>query len=329
MLEADTVSILYNLPGGCPLSSIAISFSVVFPIVMLIAVGCLTRVLHWVSADAYRQMNKLVFHILLPCLIFSNISNAKIEEAMSIRLTLFGVIGVTICFLIGIFIAKAATKDPRKRGVVLQSIFRSNFILYGLLIVQALYGDKTAVTSLLVAFVVPLFNILAVISLEIFRGGKINVPDILLNMLKNPLIVATVVACLFNSAGLSLPVIILQPLGDLAKVATPMALIVLGGTFEWQSIRENRRLLILTTGLKLFVWPVIFLSIAIAMGFRDVELLTLAALFGSPAAVSSFSMAQQMGGDFEFTSQNVLFTTVLSFFTVFLMIAILSHFTLI
>ena len=311
------------------MTSFVIAFSVVGPIVILIATGCVIRILNLLTADVFRQMNKLVFYVLLPCLIFSNINSTSIETAVNFRLALYGVAGIFATFLIGIFVARASTKDPRKRGAVLQSLFRSNFILYGLLIVQSLYGDQTAVTTLLIAFAIPLFNVLAVIGLEMFRGGTVNITSILINMVKNPLIITTAVAILFNLSSLTLPDVVLRPVTDLARSATPIALIVLGGIFEWKSIRNNRNLLVMTTILKLVVWPVVFLSIAVVIGFRNVELLSLAALFGSPSAVSSLSMAQQMNSDSEFTSQNILLTTVLSIFTVFIMIAVLSHFSLI
>ena len=71
---------------------------------------------------------------------------------------------------------------------------------------------------------------------------------------------------------------------------------------------------------KLVAYPLLFIALAILMGFRDAHLAVLLTVFGSPIAVSSFTMAQQMGGDDKLAGQLVVFSSLLSVFTMFLFI---------
>jgi predicted permease len=282
-----------------------------------------------ISQNAYEQMNKLVFAVLLPCMLFSNIYGSRIEDIVNAKLLAFGVLSIVAIFLYGIPIARRATGDSRKRGVVLQGLFRSNFVLYGFPVVQSIYGDRAGATALLIAAIVPVFNILAVVALEMFRSGKVQLKSILLNICKNPLIISTAAALALSALRVRLPHVIESSLASLTSAATPIALIILGGTFQKRSLGGNIKLLSAIALLKLLISPAIFLGAAVALGFRDVELLTLVSLFGAPAAVSSFSMAQQMGGDSELAAQNILITTAASVLTIFMWVSLFSHLKLI
>ena len=293
------------------------------------AVGYLSRELRWVSGGAFEQMNLVVFRVLMPCLLFYNIYASPIEEVFDSGLIAYGVASVFVLFAACAFAARALTADPAKRGVALQAMFRSNFLIYGLPIVQSLYGSRAGETSLLISAIVPVFNGLAVVALEMFRGGKVRASSIAKNIATNPLIIATVLGLACSAAGIRLPAIAENAMGSVAGAATPVALIVLGGTFRRQSLKQNLGLLIPVTAVRLVAAPGVFLAAAVALGFRDVELLALVTLFGSPVAVSSFSMAHQMGGDSEFAGQTVLLTTVASVFTIFMWVSAFNYLGLI
>jgi predicted permease len=181
----------------------------------------------------------------------------------------------------------------------------------------------------MIAAVVPVFNILAVIALEMFQSGKINFTKIIVNICKNPLIIGTLLGVLCSATRFDAPQVLRRSLSSLTACASPVALIVLGGTFRRQSLGENKKLLTELAALRLAIVPGILLGIALLLGFRDVELLSFITLFGSPAAVSSFSMAQQMGGDSELAGQNLLITTVFSIFTIFIWVSLLNYFSFI
>jgi len=115
----------------------------------------------------------------------------------------------------------------------------------------------------------------------------------------------------------ALPPLVNQPLRSLAGIATPLALFLLGASIDFSKARANARLLTLGVTGRLIVLPLVFLSGAVALGIRDVSLATLIAVFASPTAVSSYPMAQQIGGDADFAAAQVVFTTTFSSLTVF------------
>ena len=217
-------------------------------------------------------------------------------------------------------------KENRKRGVLIQTIFRSNFVLFGIPVVLSLFGDQGAgITSLLIMVVVPLFNFLAVIVLEVFRGGEISIEDIARGIIKNPLIISSVLGLIMMLMEIKLPIFLEKTIGDISKIATPLALIILGGSFEFNKIKGNIRNIFIGVVGRLIIIPSIFVPIAITMGFRNVELASVLIMFSAPTAVSSFTMAQQMDADSELAGQLVVFTTGFSIVTIFFWILVVKE----
>ena len=161
---------------------------------------------------------------------------------------------------------------------------------------------------------------LAVITLEIFRGQKINVLKILKGIAKNPLIIGSALGLLSVAFNISLPETIDKTVSDIAAVATPLALIVLGASVTFDSIKSCSRNLIICIIARLVVVPALCLGTAALIGIRGVDFVSLIGLFASPCAVSSFTMAQQMDSDFKLAGAAVVFTSVLACFTMFLWI---------
>jgi predicted permease len=216
-------------------------------------------------------------------------------------------------------------KDKKKCSVMIQGVFRSNLVLFGIPIAASLYGEaRIGIVSLLAAFIVPLFNILAVIVLEYYRGGNVNYKKVLLNIIKNPLIIASAIAFILLMLHIQIPELFLSPLSSLSKVATPLAFIVLGGTFQFRRISANLKYLIAVVLGKLIFFPLVVLTVAIALGFREEALVALIGVTASPTAVSSFTMAIEMDADGELAGQIVIFTSIISIITLFFLVYLLK-----
>ena len=178
-------------------------------------------------------------------------------------------------------------------------------------------GD-TSIAVLMVAVVVPVFNVLSTIALMVFGGEKGSPWRIVKGVLLNPLILGTLTGFLLWYFRIPIPTLIEKPLRSLSSVATPLALFTLGASLDFGKARANSRLLVIGVAGRLVVVPLIFLSLAVALGIRDVSLAALIAVYASPTSVSSFPMAQQMGGNGDLAGGQVVFTTVFSILTVFL-----------
>ena len=298
-----------------------IAINAVLPLFFTMAVGYFLRQIHFVDEPLLKKLNKLVFNVFLPLLLFINIYQSDLETSFRLKTILTAVCSVLALFVVLCAVVPLIEKDGRRRGVIVQGIFRSNYILFGAPLVFGVFGDQGMGTvSVISAFVVPLYNMLSVAALETFSQGQVNVKKILKGIVKNPLIIASALGILCLVASVPLPQAVEKTVSDLGKVATPLGLVSLGGFFKFSDTKRFiKQLVIIVTG-RLILCPAAFLPIFIKMGFRDVELMALATMMGAPIAVSSFIMAQQQGADADLAGQSVAFTTLFSVFTMFLII---------
>lgn len=305
------------------MEGLTLGFTVVFPLAVLMVLGYGLRRLKVIDSHAAGVMNRLVFTVFLPVLLFYNIYETELAEAFDGRLLAFAVIGVVILFGVLVAVVPLFEKDGRRRGVLVQGIMRSNFVLFGLPVTMSLLGEGGAgVTSIAIAVVVPLFNVLSVVALELYRGGRISWRRTLRGIVTNPLILASVAGVLVLVSGLRLPGFVETTLRDISRVATPLALIVLGASFEVRAVRANTAALVWGVLCRLLVVPGVFVTAAVLLGFRGASLVTVLTMFASPTAVSSFTMAQQMGADGELAGQLVVFTTLFSILSMFLFVSV-------
>ena len=300
------------------MENLILSINVVLPLFLLMALGFVLNRMKLMTEPALTQMNNVTFRVLLPTLLFVNIYQTDLDSALNGRLMVFAPALVLASFLILMVLVPCIEKENRKRGVMVQAIMRSNFVLFGMPVVTSLFGEgNTGSTALLIAIVIPMFNIFSVIALEVFRGGKLNVKHLLKSIATNPLLIGAFTGIIFLVLDIPLPVPVMETLGDLSSMATPLALMVLGGTFSFGAVRKHIRHLIICVGGRLIVVPAVGLILSIALGYRGVDLAALMAMLASPCAVSSFTMAQQMDGDSELAGQIVVWTCSLSVLTMF------------
>jgi len=296
-----------------------VSFNVVFPIAVMMAVGFLIKKIKLVNDLTVKEMNNVVFRIFLPLMIFKNVYESEIAEVFNLKLILFASVTVVTAIVILFLVVPVFEKDNPKRGVLIQAIFRSNFVIFGIPVSEALCGQVASGTaSVLIAVTIPLFNIAAVVTLEVFRGGKPNFAKVMRGIITNPLIIGSFLGLAVSGLGVEFPDVIEKSMSNISAITTPVALIMLGASINFKTIGKNLSRIIWGVGARLVILPAIALGIgAYGFGFRNVELAILISLFASPSAVSSFTMAQQMGGDDELAGQLVMFGTVASILTVF------------
>lgn len=298
-----------------------IAVNVVFPLLICMALGYLLHRLHMLSDGTLSQLNKLVFRVFLPTLLFYNVYTTELAAAFDGGLLLFSVLCVLVLFVLLMLVIPQLEKDNRRRGVIIQGIFRSNFAIFGIPIVQSLFGNEgVGITSIVVAVVVPLFNALSVIVLEYYREGKANPKKILFGILQNPIIIGSALGLLFLSLHIPLPVFITKAVSSVAGVTTPLALIVLGGSFQFSQVQGCLRPLIITVLGRLVVTPLLFLPVGILFGLQGAPLACFACMLSAPTAVSTYTMAKQMDADGDLANQVVVFTALFSILTIFLIV---------
>lgn len=308
------------------MNNFILAMNVVLPLFLTIVFGYFIRRINLVDDYTLKKVNNLIFKTFLPMLLFFNIYNIDIKGALNIKLMIFAPASIIItCIAAGIIIP-LIEKDNRKRGVLIQGIFRSNFVLFGLPIAMSLFGDdNVGVTSILIAIIVPMFNFLAVIVLQIFKGGKLDFKNIIKGIITNPLIIGSLIGIVMLLLKIKLPTFLEKTISDMSKIATPLALVVLGGSLKIERISNNIKQLIIGITGRLIIVPLIFVLIGVYLGFRDVELATIIIMLSAPVAVSSFTMAEQMDGDGDLAAQLVVFTSMFSVITIFIYIFVMKQ----
>lgn len=282
------------------------------------AIGAFVKFQNWLTDEELNHMNRMVFRVFFCCMMFHSIYTTDMASTFRPKLMLFGAGGVLIIFSLLMLIVPKIEPENKRRGVMVQAIFRSNFVIMGVPIVANIFGDKNiAVTTMMIAVIIPMYNILAVLALETFRGGKFSLLPILKGVLKNPMILGAIAGAVCLTLGVHIPAPILKPIGQISAATTPVALIILGASFKLGSTHEHRRQLLTCVFGRLILVPSLILSTAIWLGFRGIDFVTLIAIFGTPCAIVSFAMAQQMGGDADLAGNCVVFTSALSCFTIF------------
>lgn len=303
------------------LNSFLLSLNAIVSIFVIMSVGYGAKKMLRLEKEAVRRFNALIFHTLLPIMLFKNIYTSDVREGVN-----FLCLGLSLGVLLVLFfltwaLVRRVEEANDQRGVMIQASFRSNFLLLGMPLIQELCpGADLATVSVMLAVVVPVYNVLAVITLETFSRKQIDGKKILLGIAKNPLIIASVAGILANLSGLRLPACLANPISQLGAAASPVALLLLGAEFEFRDVKLYRRNLVVCTVLRLLVYPAAALPLAALAGLRGPEFAVLISMFATPTAVASFSMAAQMGGNPELAASAVTVTTLLSAGTMFLWI---------
>ena len=301
------------------MESLIVSLNAVAPMFFMMLLGYFLKGIRFFTDDALKQINALVFKVLLPLQLFRSAFQADLEEVVNIPFLLWNEGLVLLSFCILTLVSIRTVRESGKRAALLQGMFRGNIALVGMAIAETLFGaEQTGTMAIVVAVTVPVYNVLAVLALEMFQGGKMPLLRILKEIATNPLIIGCLCGLICNLIGLQIPTLLYSPMDSLASAATPVALFALGASFHMERVSADRRAILVGVLAKLVFLPLAALSVGAALGFRGVELGAMAITFAAPTSVSSFSMAQQMGADADLAASMVVFTGMFSCLTIFL-----------
>ena len=301
------------------MNSFTLCLRAVLPAFLLILAGYASKRAGFVREADIPMMNRMAYRAFMPVMCFYNVYNSDISSAVRPRLLVFSVVGVLCVYALSWLYAALFVKERRRRGVVIQGIYRSNFLIIGLSFAEGLLGDETlGCVAVCGALIVPLFNVLAVITLESYNGETPDRKRLLLNILRNPLLLGSVAGAVFLFTGLSLPEPLAAAVRQMGQAASPLLLFLLGAFFRFGNARQHWAELLAVCLGRLVIVPGLTLGLAAWLGFRGIEFVTLIALFGSSTAGNSFTMAQQMGGDADLAGDIVVMTSLFCSLTLFL-----------
>ena len=311
------------------MNNLLFSVNVVAPLFVLMLTGYIARKIRFVSEPFLTELNKFVFKFCLPIMLFNDIRTSYKGDFSNTRLIFTAVFGILIVIALSICIVLPLVKKKGQRGSIIQGVYRSNFLIYGLPLATGMYGQEAVATiSMLMGIMIPLYNVAAVIILSTFSEtateNRTTLKSILKEIVTNPLILGCFFGLMAGIIGFELPSFIRNPIAQFATIGTPLALFVMGGEFQFRYLGGNILKVISVTAARLIVVPLLAMSVFVAIGFRNVELSVLLSIFATPTTMASYIMSKNMGCDGQLSAQIVVLTTAASCLTIFLFIFVLK-----
>ena len=304
------------------MNSFTIAVTAVLPFLVYLLYGFIMRRTGVTDEAFLGKLNNVIFRCFYPFLSFYNIYSIDPELKFRFSFVFFcaGLALILIAFLL--LTVPRVIKDRRQAGSYIQAVYRSNCVLYALPLAQSVYGQNGAsLAAMMVALVVPVYNVAAVLILEYFggkdAGSKRSLLSLFRSVISNPIIIGAIAGVFCYVLKIHFPEGLNKPFNAFNQLTTPMSMFVLGGSLHFSETGKYKKLLASGLALRLVIIPGLALLAAIAAGFLPAERFVIFACFATPSAVASYAMASGMGCDGELAGQFVVLGTVLSVFTLF------------
>lgn len=300
------------------MENLIFSLNATVPVFLMMILGLVFRKLGWIDDVFASKMNKFVFLVPLPVLVFEDLATVDFSEVWNLKFVLF-------CFaatLISIGIAAAVSflwRDKSIQGEFIQASYRSSAALLGIAFIQNIYGDA-GLAPLMIIGSVPLYNVMAVVVLAFFQPERKRLDkelwkSTLKGIVTNPIIIGIAAGILWSALKIPMPPILEKTVSNVGAVATPLGLMAMGATFDIRKAFAKVRPAAAAAVMKLVGFAAVFLPLAVMLGFRREELVAILVMLGSATTVSCFVMAKNMGHEGVLTSSVVMLTTLFSAFT--------------
>lgn len=314
------------------MENLIFSLNATIPIFLMMLLGMLFRKLGWMDEVFAAKMNKFVFLVPLPVLLFEQLATVDFSEVWDIKFILFCFVVTAISITISTLIS-LLWKDRSIKGEFIQATYRSSAALLGIAFIQNIYGT-VGMAPLMIIGSVPLYNVMAVVVLSFFKPGnnsfdKALVKKTLKGIVTNPIIIGIVAGFVWSALKLPMPLILHKTVSSIGATATPMGLMSMGATFEMKKATSKMKPTLVAVFMKLVGFCAIFLPMAALLGFRNEELIAILVMLGSATTVSCFVMARNMGHEGTLSSGVIMMTTLLSAFTLTMWLDVLRSFGLV
>lgn len=295
------------------------SINVTMPIFLVMVIGYILKQIGMLNDNFVTVANKFNFKVTLPFMLFKDIAGVDIKAVFDIKYVLFCAIVSTICFWVVWGTAKLLVRDKTIRGAFVQSSFRGSAAVMGLAFIQNIYGSS-AMGPLMIVSAVPLYNIFSVIVLTfeandstgIDKKAKIRQAGI--NICKNPIILSILAGLIVGLLGIQFPTLVNKTVSNVAKMATPLALITIGAGFEGRKALAKIAPTMAASMIKLVLQPLVFLPVAAWMGFSGEKMIAILIMLASPTTPSCYIMAKSMNNDEVLTASVIVTTTLMAAF---------------
>lgn len=315
------------------MENLLFSLNATIPIFLVMIAGYMFRRIHMVDDGFVKTLNAFNYKITLPVLLVVDIAEADFYAVWDTHFVLYCFLVTLLCILVISLVSKFFVRDPMIKGEFIQASYRGSAAVLGVAFMQNIYGTS-AIAPLMILATVPLYNVAAVLILSMTSpesGGfdRDSLKKSLKGIATNPIIWGIFIGMIISVARIKLPFLINKTLHNFSVLATPLALIGLGAGFEGKKALAKIKPTIVSTLIKLFVMPAMFLPLAAAMGFRNEKMVAILIMLGAPTTVSCYIMSRNMGHEGVLSSSCVVSTTFLSSVFITLWLYLLKSYGLI
>ena len=303
------------------LSNFLLSFEAVCPMFLIIAAGYTAKKLGMIDDRALKQVNKVLFNIAFPCTCFKSLYGAEFDLSSDARFILYCWIVALACWILACPLVMKIEKSNKRRGAMVQAMNRTNYLVIGLPILHSICGDtELAFVTVALSGLILISNVISIVVMELFRGGKPDPKHMAKSVFINPIILATLLGIVTMVTGITIPAPLASAASSLGGAATPIALLMIGASIDFKHMGDRIKPVIICVTGKLIILPLIAAAGGVLMGFRGVEFVALLILFGPSPTTTSYTVADQMGSDGDLARDCVVIASALVAFTMFLWI---------
>lgn len=300
------------------MDNLIFSLNATVPIFLLMVLGFVLKKLGLIDDVFASKMNKFVFLVPLPVLLFEDLSTVDFSQVWNLKFVLFCFAVTLICIIIAALVS-FLWRDKSIQGEFIQASYRSSAALLGIAFIQNIYGDA-GMAPLMIIGSVPLYNIMAVVVLSFFKPERKKLDKevwmaTLKGIVTNPIILGIVAGLVWSAFRLPVPPVLEKMVSDIGATATPLGLMAMGASFDLKKAFGKVKPAVAASVMKLVLFAALFLPLAVWMGFRKEELVAILVMLSSATTVSCYVMARNMGHEGVLTSSVVMLTTLFSAFT--------------
>ncbi len=298
------------------MENLIFSLNATIPIFLVMVAGYLFRQAGIVDDGFVKTLNSFNYKVTLPVLLVVDIAEADFYAVWDTRFVLFCFLVTLLCIVLISLAGTFFVKEKLIRGEFIQASYRGSAAVLGVAFMQNIYGTS-AIAPLMILATVPLYNVAAVMILSFTAPGAggfdgKSFKKSLQGIAANPIIWGIFIGMVISVSRIKLPFMINRTLHNFSVLATPLALIGLGAGFEGKKALAKIKPTLVSTLIKLFLMPAVFLPMAAWMGFTNEKMVAILIMLGAPTTVSCYIMSRNMGHEGVLSSSCVVSTTFLS-----------------
>ncbi|MEH6910813.1 MAG: AEC family transporter [Oceanicoccus sp.] len=314
--QCDTNTVTSALQDENPHMNVSETFlytaEIVAPVFLIVFLGIYLTQKKLIDQHFVSVSSKLVFTVTLPTLLFINVVQTDFDTVFNAGQIGVSILATVLSFIVVWYLSPTfVTRGDR--GVFTQGACRGNLGIVGLALCINMYGSEgLAAASLVLAIIIPLYNVLSVIvlNLSLHEHGQLPWKKIFSEIAKNPLIIAVCLALPFSLMKVQIPTILINTGDYLANMTLPLALLGIGGVLSLKELKTTSTPSIAAALLKTLILPALCTLGAYLWGLRGVHLGVLYLLFSSPTATVSFIMVRAMNGNAPLAANMILLSTL-------------------